>query len=519
MTLSREQLSLAGRQAVRSRQWPEALACARALLRASAEDAEGHFLLGVAEKGRQRPDAAIKALRSAIALDCSRYDAAVEMAGLTQRLGRHGEAVGILRAREAELDGSPYYLDAAATIYAQAGLPDAAWRLYRKADERQPGLDAVRARLAAASVHVGRTEEARAIYEALLARNPRHQRNHYELSRLAPATDDSHIRRMRAVLDETRLPPAGNIYLYFALGKEYEDLGLWDEAFCWYEKGGDAAASVAGYDVREDIALIDALIDIATPGWLAGSRGPAPARRPLFVVGLPRSGTTLIDRILSSHSLIESAGESFFVPAALRQLAGGAGALDADLVTRAAGASGGELSKAYLAAIDYRLGSSEVFIDKLPENVLYLGFLARAFPGAHFIHVRRNPMDACFALYKQSFFRYAYTQDDLGRYYPAYRRLARHWEEVLGERVIDVDYDALVVEPETTLRRVFARLGLAFEPACLDFHRNPAPTNTASAVQVREPLHARSVGRWRHFARQLEPLARMLRAAGIETER
>lgn len=520
MAFSREQLSLAGRQALRSRQWPEALACARALIQASAGDAEGHFLLGVAEKGRQRPDAAIEALVSALALDPRRYDAAVEVAGVYQRLGRHGEAVRILRAREAELDGSPYYLDAAATIYANAGLPDAAWRLYKKADERQPGLDAVRARLAAASVHVGRVDEARAIYGSLLARNPHHQRNHYELSRLAPASDDAHIRRMLAVLEETRLPPAGNIYIYYALGKEYEDLGQWDEAFSWYRKGGDAAAAAAHYDVRLDLDLIDALIDVATPGWLADRPGPAPERRPLFVVGLPRSGTTLVDRILSSHSGIASAGESFFVPAALRKIAGrtGAGPLKAELVARAARTPGGELAEAYRAAIDYRLDGSAVFIDKLPENVLYLGFLARAFPSAHFIHVRRNPMDACFALYKQSWFRYAYTFDDLGRYYPAYCRLSQHWEQVLGHRVIDVDYDSLVREPEVSLQRLFDRLGMDYEPACLGFHRNPAPTNTASAVQVREPLHARSVGRWRHFARHLEPLARTLRDAGIDTD-
>ncbi len=190
----------------------------------------------------------------------------------------------------------------------------------------------------------------------------------------------------------------------------------------------------------------------------------------------------------------------------------------ADVIRAAALAPAGALAGRYLAAIEYRLGDEPYFIEKLPENVLYLGFLARDFPDARIVHVRRNPMDACFAMYKQSFFRYAYTLADLGRYYPAYRRLVAHWSQLLAGRIVDVDYEALVGEPETTVRVLLERLGLPFEQACLQFHRNPAATNTASAAQVRERMHTRSVGRWRHFAPQLAPLVAALRSAGVDVD-
>ncbi|HLF31162.1 MAG TPA: sulfotransferase, partial [Xanthomonadales bacterium] len=169
----------------------------------------------------------------------------------------------------------------------------------------------------------------------------------------------------------------------------------------------------------------------------------------------------------------------------------------------------------YLAAVGYRLEGRPLFIDKYPFNFLYLGFIARAFPQARIVYLRRNPMDACFAMYKQSFFRFAYTLEDLGAYYIAWERLRRHWQVVLGERIIEVEYESLVAEPEAQIRTLLERLGLAFEPACLDFHLNTAPSATASSVQVREPAHTRSVNKWLNFKRQLEPLRAQLEQAGL----
>jgi hypothetical protein len=169
--------------------------------------------------------------------------------------------------------------------------------------------------------------------------------------------------------------------------------------------------------------------------------------------------------------------------------------------------------------VAYSLGSEPMFIDKLPYNFLFLGFIAKAYPHARIVEMRRNPMDTCFSMYKQVFtwaYKFSYTLDNLGRYFVAYQRLHRHWRDVLGDRMIDVEYESLVENQEDETRRLLDELGLEFEEACLDFDRNSTATTTASSVQVREKIHTRSVGRWTRFANELEPLKSYLEKHGIE---
>ena len=174
------------------------------------------------------------------------------------------------------------------------------------------------------------------------------------------------------------------------------------------------------------------------------------------------------------------------------------------------------VANGYMEAIEYRFGDKPMFIEKFPENFLYLGFIAKAFPDARIVHLNRNPMDNCFALYKQSFFRYAYSLDDLGPYYAAYNRLHEHWREVLKDRLVEIDYETLVSDQDTQTRKLLDELGLDFEDACLNFEQNRTASNTASSVQIREKIHVRSVDRWKHYERQLQPLHSYLENAGIK---
>jgi hypothetical protein len=188
------------------------------------------------------------------------------------------------------------------------------------------------------------------------------------------------------------------------------------------------------------------------------------------------------------------------------------------MITAAAQQDIGRVASGYLDAVRYRLGAAPFFIEKLPFNFLYLGFIAKAYPHARLVHVRRNPMDACFAMYKQVFtwaYRFSYDLRSLGAYYAAHERLARHWRSLLGERLVEVEYEALVSDPEAQTRLLLARLGLEFEPACLQFHENEAASATASSVQVRERIHTRSVQRWKRFERHLQPLRCLLEDAGL----
>jgi tetratricopeptide (TPR) repeat protein len=324
---------------------------------------------------------------------------------------------------------------------------------------------------------------------------------------------------MQAILQSSQLSPEKNVYLYYALGKELEDLERWDEAFTYIEKAGKAALSVSDYDVGIDVELIDKMIEVCSPDWLAdGAAGPSMDNKtPIFIVGLPRTGTTLTERILSCHSMVESVGESYFIQIAIKEASRVSSQehMTAAMVEAAASKDIQRIAKSYTNAIKYRFGNKPFYIEKFPENFLYLGFIAKAFPNAKIIHLNRNPMDSCFAMFKQSFFRYAYSLDDLGPYYLAYHRLHKHWNELLGEQLIEVHYEELVSDQEDTTRRLLTALGLDFEEACLHFEDNVNASNTASTVQIRQKIHTRSVNRWKCFEKQLQSLKRYLEDAGI----
>lgn len=521
-------ISAMTRNAARAGDWPKVAAGARELLQRDRRNPEGWFLNGLAEQAANRTPQAIEAFVRALRLDSGRYDAAVELAQLYWGQMRHRQARDLLESCEPLLLNSPHYLDLAATVWTRLGLHARAWPLYRQANDLQPGIERFQANLAACSVLLGRIEEARSAYLDLLARHPAHQRNHYELSRLGRARDRSHIEQMLQVLDDTQLPPEENIFLYYAIAKELEDLACWDESFEYYQRGGDAAhgvARAAGYDVGGDIALIERIIKVCDGPWLAsgtaaGGSLKAPASAgptPIFVVGLPRTGTTLTERIIASHSRVESADETFFMRIAIKRACGqrSENEMSPQMISAAARKDIRRIAAGYLNAIEYRLSGYPLFIDKLPENFLYLGFIAKAFPDARIVHLRRNPMDTCFAMYKQSFFRFAYRLDDLGRYYVAYQRLHRHWREVLQDRLIEVEYESLVAEPEAQVRVLLHELGLEFEAACLDFDQNETPSATASSVQVREKIHTRSVNQWKNYSTHLQSLKRYLEQAGV----
>ncbi|MGI9236003.1 MAG: tetratricopeptide repeat-containing sulfotransferase family protein [Woeseiaceae bacterium] len=524
MSRSLQQLTVAARQAVRAKDWAQVKVCAREIISRSRTSAEGYFLLGLFEKASNRREQSINAFSRALSLDEGRYDAAVELAGQYLRLHRYGEAVSLIEQCVTLMHNSPLYLDMAGTICTNAGVPEKGWPLYIRANELQPDVDSLQSNLAACSVYVGEIDKAKDIYRRLLEKTPDHQRNHYELSRLGTVNDSTHIDEMKAVLESTKLKPERNIYLYYALGKELEDLERWDEAFDYYKKAGDAAASVANYNVDTDIGLINKVVEVCSKDWLADvpiERVPdALGKVPVFIVGLPRTGTTLTERILSSHSEIESAGESYLMQLAIKQESGirNNDRISPSIIEAASKKNIVRVAENYLRAISYKLGDKPMFIEKFPENFLYLGFIAKAFPEARLIHLNRNPMDACFAMYKQSFFRYAYSLDDLGPYYVAYDRLHNHWRETLGDRLVDVDYEAMVSDQEVETRKLLDKIGLEFDAACLTFEKNKAASNTASTVQIREKIHTRSVYRWKRFEEQLLPLRNYLEGAGISVE-
>jgi len=524
MNIELPNLSKAGRQAAAQQDWATVHLCANGILSRAANEPEGHFLLGLVHKAAEHPRKAIEAFETVLYLDSNRYDAAIELASQYSMGRRNGEVADMLRRYKGALGNSPKYLDMAGTVYTEIGLPEKAWPLYVKANDLQPDITLFQANLASCAVYVGEIDKARAAYEELLEKNPSHQRNHYQLSRVYRAENTRHIEQMEKLLNDTGLPPDRNIFLYFALGKEYEDLLQWNSAFEYFCKAGDAVTSVANYSVADDIAIIDTVIDVCNGDWLQhGPTPPSQDKTPLFVVGLPRTGTTLTERIIASHSQVESVGETEFVQMVIRRESGvqAVDKMTSAMIEVVARKDASLISENYLETVRYRLGDAPIFVDKLPFNVLYLGFIAKAWPDRPIVLQKRNAMDTCFSMYKQVFtwaYKFSYNLDSLGKYYIAYERLCRHWRETLGDRLVEIQYEELVSDQEAQTRRLLDRLGLEFEEACLNFEKNIAPTVTASSVQVRQKVHTDSVGRWRRYEKQLEPLRQQLDAAGIPVD-
>jgi hypothetical protein len=241
----------------------------------------------------------------------------------------------------------------------------------------------------------------------------------------------------------------------------------------------------------------------------AGGGDPDPA--PIFIVGLPRSGSTLVEQILASHSRVEGTFELPNILAVVRELDHKDEAHDAypESVRQLEPAQLTALGRRYLHEVASLRSDRPFFIDKMPNNFSHIGLIHSMLPEARIIDVRRHPMDACFSTYKQYFAEgqsFSYSLDHLGRYYRSYLELMDHWDRVLPGRVLRVRYERLVEHPAREIRRLLAHCGLSFEPGCLEFHATKRAVRTASAEQVRQPLYRTGIGHWRHFEAELEPL-------------
>ena len=323
---------------------------------------------------------------------------------------------------------------------------------------------------------------------------------------------------VRLPADET--PPARFVRAQFesALFKELDDLGRHDEAWPALARSNALMSSINPYDGVGEAAVAEGLIDVA--GALAPAEirtaAAVPGPLPIFIVGMPRSGTTLLDRMLSSHSQVTSAGE---INDFLRQLhwvadvppVGVAGMLAT--LRRASKIDLREVGERYLAQTQWRAHGRRFYVDKLPVNIQMVPFIRRALPHAPILHMVRDPMDVCFSNFRAMFGNvsaYSYDMQALAHYHGLYRRLASEWHASLPGAMLDVPYADLVREPAIVLRNVLQHCGLEEEDACLHPERNQAPVATPSSMQVREPIHTRGLGTWRPYAHQLEPLRRWL---------
>ncbi len=498
---------------------------ATALIERAPDDAEGPFLLGLGLAATGRIGAAIQQLQSAIAL-APRGEYGAQLARLLLLARRDTEAAVVLTAVEANLPQDALSRDTIGCAYARLADHHAALPHFAAAVQLAPRQIDFRYNLAATHSFLGCTDKAAAELETLIAQAPDDGRAHHLLAGLRKQTvAQNHIPRLGALTTQAR---SGRDRLLFgyALAKELDDIGRAQEAFAALASANSAHRRTLPYSFARDAAVFDAI----ETHWSANDKaapGAPTDPAPIFVIGMPRTGTTLVDRILSSHPDVESLGELQAMPLAVKAAAGTRTrtVLDPETIGAAAHADLAMAGADYLArAQPYRRMGAVRFIDKFPGNFHYVGLIARALPAATIICLRRNPLDTVLGNFRNLFaisspyYDYSYDLCDIATYYARFDQLLAVWRRMLPNRVLELEYEALVADQEGQTRRLLAHCGLDWTERCLDFHTNAAPVSTPSAAQVRRPIYSDGVARWHAHAEALAPARRVLEAAGIAVD-
>ena len=321
---------------------------------------------------------------------------------------------------------------------------------------------------------------------------------------------DGELQKMRAALKRRQLQPTQAAYLHFALGKALDDCQAYDEAFSHYQKANAIWRSELDFDPKALEAHMGRIIDAFTPELMTRfKRQGNSSTRPLMIVGMPRSGTTLLEQVLCAHPDVETAGELRTLAQAARRMTEvgenpwpeGIAAVAPDLLV--------DQAQAYLDVLSARSGAAAKVVDKMPQNFLHLGLAALLFPKAVIVHCVRDPLDTCLSNFFQVFpvgIDFAYDLSDLGHYFRNYQRLMAHWGALLGAQLVTVCYEELVSDPEKLLRPLLQSLGLTWNDACLSHQQSVGRVDTLSLYQVRKPLNTGSTERWRNYEKHLAPL-------------
>ena len=468
---------------------------------------------------KSRFESMLETARHAVALRPHDFSARFAHVEALLICGRHRDAQLALEELEILGWGSAQVLARISATYAHAADHAGALRSSRRASELAADDPDLLANLAASEMACGLLDEAEAHFARIIEIRPRDAAAYYNRATLRRQTQThNHVPQLEALLSLDGIASKEEVPLCYALAKELEDIGEYGESFRYLARGAAKRRATMAYRVESDEAALAQIVQTFDGLLLRRATRREAASSSVFIMGLPRSGTTLVDRILCCHSQAASLGEINDFELSLVQTAGDvSGKLE--LIRRCGKIDFRDLGRAYTERIaSYGIEGRRI-IDKTPRNYLYLGLIALALPDSTVLHLRRDPMDVCYALFKNLFGAgcpFSYDLNDLGRYYLAYDTLMRHWREHLPDAFLDIDYESVVFSQESVSRRIVDHCQLPWEPACLEFHRSAAPAATASAAQVREPIYARSVGMWRRYANELAPLARTLRDGGVD---
>ena len=493
-----------------------------AMIRVSVSDATPYCLLGVIALEHDNVAKAIELFSKAASLEPSRdlhhafHGKALVMAG---RQVQAKEAAD----RAAALPRSgPAASDTIGVVYSRTGFHELAAPHFEHLTQTPNAPANAYYNLGASLQFVGAFDRAETAYLAAIERAPQFARAYSSLVNLKRQTvDDNHLPALKALFEQEEEDPDAALHLGHAIAKTLEDLGRYEESLEWLGRAKRGKRAAIAYDRANDAALFAAAR--ATVDHARDDPTDAEAAGPIFIIGMPRTGTTLIDRIVSSHADVVSAGELNTFAGLIKEAAGTPSnlVLDVDTLSAVDEVELEAIGATYLERTRALARGAPRFTDKMPLNFFYAGLILRALPNARIIALRRGAMDTCLSNYRQlfstgySYYNYSLDLGDAAAYFAEFDQLMTHWSSVLpASRFAEFSYESIVEDQEEQTRRLLAFCGLEWQERCLRFHENAAPVSTASSVQVRQPLYSGSIGRWRRYGGALGGVKDQLEALG-----
>jgi tetratricopeptide (TPR) repeat protein len=404
-----------------------------------------------------------------------------------------------------------------ATIIGSLGDHEGAIRSFEKALEIKPERTGAMCNIGHHLKTIGKQDESVAMYRHCIATEHDHAESYWSLANLKTFSFEvSEVEAMHTLLKDKSLADNSQAQIHNALGLHYESIKDYDSAFKHFEYCNLIARKQEKYDLVENEDIHDRTISLFTEDFFLSRDGNGCADpAPIFIVGLPRSGSTLIEQILASHSQVDGTHELGDLGRQVKKLQKGSkpGERFPETILDVAPEDWRRLGDGYLRTTAKFRGDAAYFIDKNPNNYSLIGILRLALPNARIVNARRHPLDSCYGSYKQLFASgqpFSYDLEEIGEYYLQYQRLMDHWHAVLPGYVLDVQYEHVVADLETQVRRILDFCGLPFEESCLNFHETERAVKTASSEQVRRPIYASSVNLWRNYEKHLGELVHVL---------
>ncbi|MFZ0421627.1 MAG: sulfotransferase [Xanthobacteraceae bacterium] len=493
----------------------DAIAALRQAVELRPDLALSHFYLGSVLHECRLFDDAVGAYREAIRINPNYVEAYTNLGAALHDQGKAEEAVAAERqAIRLKPTLVPAYVNLGAALN-DLGKSNEAASAYCHAIALQPECDVAYGNLGSILMELGRLTDSRTALERAVQLAPRNIKYRRYLGELDPyVAGDARLAALEQLSQNAaQLSVDERVELYFALGKAYADTRQYAKAFGSWRDGNALRRQQIKYDEPAELAALARIRSTFTPDLFRARQNVGhPSAVPIFIVGMPRSGTTLVEQILASHPQVFGAGELTCFDAAIGDVRArlGSSVPFPEVVRSLSGSDFYELGVDYLARLERLYPAATHIVDKLPGNYRHAGLIHLALPNAVIIHTVRNAVDTCLSCFSKLFSgRMAYTSDltELGRYYRNYLTLMAHWQSVLpADRILHVGYEDVVADLEGQARRIVGHCGLEWDPRCLSFHETDRPVRTSSLVQVRQPIHSSAIGRWQAYEPFLQPL-------------